>query len=130
MNTHDFISFVPYPLEIKERPELDVFPLNVLFAKLGIRNGKNAMGTALYEPNLESFKREENKCSIEYYNIHGGKSRLVIEYDMLRKSYHGEKVVNGELAGMASGPEWKMFFVHFTMLGLTKGEMCEFEDIG
>lgn len=88
------------------------------------------MGSALYEPNLESFKREGGKHSMEYHNTHGGKSRPVIEYDMLKKSYHGEKVVNEESAGMASGPEWKMFFVHFTMLGLTNGEMCEFEDIG
>lgn len=129
MNNHDFIGFVPHPLEITERPELNVFPLNMLFAKRGIKNGKNVMGTALYEPNLESFKREGEKCSMEYRNTHGGTSRLVIEYDMLKKSYHGEKLVNGESAGMASGPEWKMFFVHFTLLGLTKGEMCEFEDI-
>lgn len=125
-----FVGFMPHPLEIKERPELDVFPLNVLFAQRVTQNGKNAMGSALYEPDIESFKQEEEKCSMEYHNIYGGKSRLVIEYDMLRKSYYGEKVVNGESAGMAEGPKWDMFFFHFTILGLAIGEMCEFEDIG
>ncbi|MFA6095211.1 MAG: hypothetical protein WC757_05030 [Candidatus Paceibacterota bacterium] len=130
MNNHDFIGFVPHPLEIKERPELDVFPFNVLFAKIGTRNGKNVMGTALYEPNLESFKREEDKCSMKYHNAYGGDCWLLVTYDLAKKSYMGEKFVNSKSVGISFGPEWKMFFVHFAILGLTNGERCEFEDIG
>ena len=129
MNNPDFIGFVPHPLEIKERPELDVFPLNVLFAKLGTRNGKNVMGTALYEPNLESFKREGKKCSMKYHNAYGDDCWLFVTHDLAKKSYRGEKFVNGKSVGISFGPEWKMFFVHFAILGLTNGERCEFEDI-
>ena len=130
MKNHDFIGFVPYPLEIKERPELDVFPLNVLFGKFGTRNGKNVFGTALYKPNLESFKREENKCSMKYHNAYGGDCWLLVTYDLAKKSYRGEKFINGKSVGISDGLEWKMFFVHFGILGLTNGEKCEFEYIG
>ena len=129
MNNHDFIGFVPHPLEITERPELNVFPLNVLFAKRGIKNGKNVMGTALYEPNLESFKREGKKCSMKYHNAYGDDCWLLVTHDLAKKSYRGEKFVNGKSVGISFGPEWKMFFVHFAILGLTNGERCEFEDI-
>ena len=129
MNNHDFIGFVPHPLEIKGRPELDVFPLNVLFAKLGTRNGKNVMGTALYDPSIESFKGEEEKYSMKYHNVYGGDCWLLVTYDLAKKSYRGEKFVNGKSVGISFGSEWKMFFVHFAILGLTNGERCEFEDI-
>lgn len=130
MNNHDFIGFVPHQLKIKERPELDVFPLNVAFAKFGTRNGKNVMGTALYEPNLESFKQEEDKCSMKYHNAYGGDCWLLVTYDLAGKSYTGEKFINGKSVGISFGPEWKIFFAHFAILGLTNGERCEFEEIG
>lgn len=129
MNNHDFIGFVPHPLEIKERPELSVFPLNVLFGKYGIKNDENVMGTALYNPDLESYKQEEEQYSMKYHNAYGGDCWLLVNYDSAKKSYKGEKFVNGEFAGMAFGSEWKMFFVHFTMLGLKNGERCMFEKI-
>jgi hypothetical protein len=129
MNNHDFIGFVPHPLEIEERPELNVFPLNVLFAKFGTKNGKNVIGTALYEPNLESFKREGEKYSMEYRNAYGGDCWLLVTYDSAEKSYKGEKFVNGKSVGMAFGKEWQMFFVHFTALGLINGEQCKFEKL-
>src|SRR3989338_8659005 len=129
MNNHDFIGFLPHPLEIKERPELDVFPLNVLFAKFGIRNRKNVMGTALYEPDLESFKREGEKYSMKYCNSYGGDCWLLVTYDSAEKSYRGEKFINGKSAGMAFGVQWQGFFVHFTALGLINGEHCEFQEV-
>lgn len=122
-------GFVPRPLEIKERPELSVFPFNVLFAQYGARDGKPVMGSAVYEPDIASFRQEGDKYFMEYHNALGGKSWLVIEYDPFNKSYLGKKFVNGESAGMATGSDWRMFFFHFTSLGLSKGEHCKFEDI-
>jgi len=119
-------GFVPHRLEIKERPELNIFPFNVLFVQNKIVNGKTIVGSALYEPDLGSFKIYGEKRSMEYHNIYGGKSWLVIEYDVSEKSYLGKKIVNGESVGMAVGAQWNMFFVHFTALGLANGEGCEF----
>ena len=125
-----FLGFIPYCLEIDGRPELSVFPLNILFAKYKCEtDGRKIMGNALYKPDLESFRSGGKECSMTYRNAYGGNSHLVIKYDQLKKNYTGEKVVNGKWVGMAEGPEWKMFFVHFTALGLSNGERCELEDI-
>jgi len=119
-----FIGFVPGRLEIKERPELSVFPYNVLFASHKITNRKRA----LYLPDIESFKQDPDKLSMRYHNDCGGKSWLLIEYNPLKRSYLGQKFVNNKSVMEASGNEWSMFFVHFTMLGLTDGEETgEFE---
>jgi len=125
-----FFGFVPHRLEIDERPELHVFPFNVLFAQYKAENGKTIMGSAIYEPDLGSFKKEEDKSFMYYHNAYGGKSWLLIEFDSIKKSYLGKKVVDGKDAGMATGMEWNMFFAHFTALGLTNGERCKFEEIG
>lgn len=122
-----FFGFIPRHLEIDERPELNIFSLNVLFMRYKVENGKNIRASVTYEPDLKSYKQKGQKCSMKYNNIYGGDGCLVIEYDMLEKSYCGKKIVNKELVGMATGTEWHMFFIHFTLLGLFNGERCKFE---
>ncbi len=124
-----FSAFIPFPLAIAELPELNVFPLNVLFGQCMIKDGKNTIATALYEPDLLSYTADGEKCSMEYYNAYGGDSQLLIEYIPSQKTWFGKKIVKGESGGMAFGVEWDMFFTHFTILGLTKGELCKFEEI-
>jgi len=128
MNNHEFVGFVPKRMDIAESV-MYYFPQNVLFGKFGTRNGVNVFGRALYEPDLETFKQEEGRCSMKYHNAYGGDGWLHITYDSGKKSYKGEKFINGESVGSAVGPEWKIFFVHFAILGPTNGERCEFEDI-
>lgn len=123
-----FFGFVPHQLEIKDRPEFDVFPFNVLFMKCKVENERNITGTALYEPDLESFEVKDGVCSMYYHNVWGGKSWLVITYDPANRSYVGEKFVEEKSVGIATGVEWSMFFAHFTALGLTNGERCKFEN--
>jgi hypothetical protein len=122
-------GFVPRRLEIQGRPELGIFPFNVLFAKHGTRAGRRVLGVALYQPDLASFRRDANKCVMEYRNAYGGGSRLVIEYDQSAGRYWGQKLVNDQVVGMAAGGEWSIFFAHFTALGLTDGETCEFHEL-
>jgi len=122
-------AFIPHQLEIANHPELNVFPFNVMFAKYKVENGKTIMGTSLYEPDLGSFRQESSKYFMEYHNIYGANSWLEIEYDIAQKSYLGKKLVNKETVGMATGGDWKMFFIHFTALGLANGEHCEFKDV-
>ncbi|NCF75320.1 MAG: hypothetical protein GWO87_02440 [Xanthomonadaceae bacterium] len=120
-------GFVPHPLKIKERSELNVFPFNVLFMQYGTRDGRIITGTAIYEPDLKTFKQNDNKCSIEYHNIYGDNCWLLIQYDETKENYFGEKFVNEKSVMMADGTEWNIFFIHFTMGGLFKGEACKIE---
>ena len=123
--------FVPKRLEIEGRPELNVFPLNVLFGCQTTWNGGPALAAALYEPDLESYTASEDKtASMEYRNRYGGNGKLVITYDPGKTcSYSGQKFVNGRSCGMAFGSDWGNFFSHFTALGLAMGESCEFKRI-
>lgn len=124
-----FFGFVPNHLEIKNRDELKLFPFNVLFAQYKVVNGQTIMGTALYEPDLNSFECDSQKMRMNYHNAYGGKSWLAIEFDIDKRSYFGTKYVNEKNVGMATGIEWSMFFAHFTALGLTNGERCMFDEI-
>lgn len=122
-------GFVPHRLEIEGRPELNIFPFNVLFMQWKVENGQTIAGSAVYEPDLVSFKQDGIKYSMYYHNAYGGKNWLIIEYDSTKQSYIGTKFVNEKEVGMAFGSKWKMFFVHFTSLGLVNGERCEFKSI-
>ena len=122
-------AFVPQHLEIPDRPELNVFPYNVMFMKFKVENGITVSGTAIYDPLIITFKKEGVKSTMEYFNIYGPECRLRIEVDTINPSYHGEKFVRGEIVGQAEGREWDTFFVHFTMLGLSNGERCKFEEM-
>ncbi|MDD2753018.1 MAG: hypothetical protein PHT44_00130 [Candidatus Portnoybacteria bacterium] len=122
-----FCSFIPRRLEIKDRPELNNFPLNVLFAKRKIENGQLITGFALYEPDLTSLKKEGDEWSMNYHNVYGGDCWLRVVYDEEKHSYMGEKFIDGKSVVQAFGTKWDMFFIHFTMLGLANGERCEFK---
>lgn len=122
-------AFIPKPLIIPDRPELNIFPFNVMFMRFKMESGKMISGTALYEPDLDSYTQKEKVSSMEYHNKYGPANWLVIEYDRAEQRYIGRKFVNGESAGMAFGMNWKMFFIHFTALGLANGERCMFDDV-
>jgi len=122
------LGFVPHRLEIPDRPELGLFPFNVMFAnsKNG-DNGKIISATALYEPMLNTYKLDRKQCSMEYFNIYGHGSWLLITFDLANNTYRGQKYVGEKLVGEACGKEWKLFFIHFTILGLSDGEKCKFD---
>lgn len=126
-----FFSFIPHRLEIAGRPELNNFPLNVMFIGWTVRDGQRLSGTAIYEPEFHTHKKDGHLSSMKYRNAYGGDCHLVIAYDEKNKKYVGEKFVNGKLVGLATGGnDWKSFFVHLTMLGLANGERCMFDGLG
>ena len=127
MEQGTFFSFVPRRLEIEGLPELSDFPFNVLFMSFTAESGVKLSGSALYNPNFYTFKKNGSKLSMQYRNTYGGESWLLIDYDSKNKSWVGEKFVNGKSIGMAYGHEWNVFFIHFTMLGLKNGELCKFD---
>jgi len=137
-SNYSFLGFIPFRLVVENKPELNFFPLNILFAKRKIDNGKVIMGSALYEPDLTSFKVVDKTVSMTYHNKYGGNSSVVISFSENKNTFHyiGEKFVNDKSVGMADGQisslkdehGWQMFFTHLTLLGLSEGEKCMFED--
>ena len=124
-----FFGFVPHRLEMKQFPEFNNFPYNVLFMRYGIRDGKRVSGSATYEPEFWTYKKEDDLSSMRYHNIYGGDACLVIVYDEKKVEYRGEKFVGGRSVGSAySVKDWNMFFMHLTALGIYEGEQCEFKD--
>src|SRR3989338_2694714 len=128
MNNHDFVGFIPKRMDIAESIMFH-FPQNVAFGKFGRKDGHNVFGTALYEPELDTFEQEGEKYSMKYRNAYGGDCWLRVIYDDEKKNWTGEKFVNGKSAWISFGAKWDMFFVHFTMPGLANGERCVFEEI-
>lgn len=120
-------GFIPKHLKIHGRRELKFFPLNVMFARFKVENGKTIMGSAIYNPDLESYKKTDSFASMKYLNIYNPQCWLQIDYDKSNKSYRGEKFIKGLSVGFACGVSWDMFFIYFTALGLSIGERCEFE---
>ncbi len=119
-------AFIPCRLDIPEHPELSNFPYNVLFSSFKTEDEKLISGNAIYIPVFDSFEEDEEAQKMTYRNSYGGASWLVIIYRKDKESYSGEKYINGKLIGVADGNEWKWFFVHFTALGLSSGEVCQF----
>ncbi|MCX6789177.1 MAG: hypothetical protein NTZ42_01015, partial [Candidatus Gribaldobacteria bacterium] len=114
-----FYAFVPHRLEIASKPEWNNFPFNVVFMSFKIKDGKQISGTALYEPDFDTYQKDGCLNSMRYHNAYGGDCHLIITYDEEKKKYHGEKFVNGELVVSADGADnWRMFFVHLTLLGV------------
>ena len=121
-----FSGFVPHRLEIPRRPELSAYPLNVLFMSRTIKNGVQISGSALYEPDFDTYRKDGDVSSMRYHNIYGTTSHLVIAYDEKNRRYHGEKSVNGTLVVSADGgDDWQRFFAQLTMPGLANGERCK-----
>lgn len=125
-----FFGFVPHRLEIVGKPELNHYPFNVMFMSYTIRDGQKISGTALYEPDFNTYGKDGSLSAMRYRNAYGGDCYLIIGYDEEKKLYHGDKFVNGKLVGSADGgDDWNTFFIHLTMLGLTNGERCFFEPV-
>lgn len=128
MKRGTFFGFIPHRLEIAWRPEWSNFPFNVLFMSHTIKDGQNVTGSALYEPDFHTYRKEGDLSLMRYHNIYGGECYLMIAYDEKNKRYRGEKFVNGESVGSADGGDnWQLFFTHLTMLGLAANEKCKFE---
>ena len=121
-------GFIPKRLEMPDRPELSVFPYNVLFMSMKLQSGKKIIGTALYEPEVETYKETGNKMKMRYRNVYGGNNWLEITYEPERDYYVGRKYINGKQEGTGFALGWKMFFFYFTALGVIHGETCLLEE--
>ncbi len=132
----NFFGFIPHQLIVEGRPELRVLPFNIMFMSWTVKEGKQISGTALYEPDMTTFKVEGTETSMVYRNKYGGDHWIVITYKADDKTWRGEKFVNGKLVTTTYGKDnedekkgWYPFFIHMTMCGLFEGERCKFETI-
>lgn len=118
------LMFVPQRLEIPERPELNNFPYNIVFATNRLNDKeKEIQETAVYEPDLSTFVEEWSKQKMKYYNNLNPERRFWVEiiYDTIGQSYFGTKYCGDKNVGSASGNKWDGFFIHLTLLGVSSG---------
>lgn len=118
---------IPRPLVLADRPELEVFPLNIMFMGFFNIDGVDTCATAIYEPFLPSYVNDDIIQSIRYYNARREEDYIAIRYDPITGKYEGDKYINSKLVRSAYGTAWKAFFLHLTIGGLNIGEACVFE---
>ena len=119
------VGFVPYRLEVEEKPELSDFSKNILFANFFSKDGVDMVASSLYVPVIESYSVATEGRSLTYRNIHNPENTVTITKG--ENGWFGKKTINGEDVLFASGAEWHGFFAHLTLNGLSKGERCKFE---
>ena len=122
-------AFIPCHLAIKDRPDLNVFPLNIMFMSLANIQGVDASGTSLYEPDLTSYRKNKRNVCMRYYNKYCNKDYINITYYFDKHNYEGTKYIKGKKLLTAHGKDWKTFFIHLTMNGLCIEEECKFKPI-
>lgn len=116
--------YIPKRLEIKERPELINFPLNIMFSTITLSdNNTQQIQTSIYNPDLSTFKQEGIKQKMKYFNSLNIEREfwIKITFDTSKKSWSGTKYYKEEILGLADGPTWDGFFIHLTALGVKSG---------
>lgn len=130
-----FVGFIPKPLGLIDKPELSVFPLNVLIGRYTIRKGKQVLGSVLYEPDLSSLVLDnESNLILIYRSRYDSRYFLKLSIDKTYKKRTCEKYKETELLGTSHGiidwekqdESWNNFFRHVAFLGLDNGERCNF----
>ncbi len=120
----------PKKLQIPDRPELSVFPLQVAFMAVAERDGQLGAICSSYVPVLPTYAVAGSQRYLRYENILGASSLLHLTFDDVGVRYVGEKVVDGRSIGRAYGRDWERFFTHLAALGIAEDERHEFRGIG
>jgi hypothetical protein len=135
-NLYGQVGFIPKPLGLIAKPELSVFPLNVLIGRYTVKEGKQVFGSVLYEPDLSSLILDGKGSLIMIYrNRYDSRYFLKLSLDKALKNRKCEKYKESELLGTAYGTVdwekksdcWNNFFRHVAILGLDNGERCIFD---
>ena len=126
-------GFVPKRLDIPDRPELSVLPLNILFVSYARIDGVLNRGTALYEPLIDTYVNDGARASLMYFNIYNHDPEKIwtikIIYDLEKKLYTGLKFFNADLITESVHREWNKFFGVWTAGGLSNLESCKFDTL-
>ena len=115
--------FVPRRLEIEGKPELNNFPLNVVFmSRCQADDNELTELTVIYLPDFTTYQENNKEQKMKYFNSLD-KSRkfwLEIIYSKEKGLYTGNKFCGKKFVGGAVGKEWKAFFIHLTLLGVSQ----------
>ena len=121
--------FVPNRLHLAEHPEIDVLPLNVLFARSTPQNDNLITGAALYNPDLSSLALERKRIALTYRNTLDSSWVVFLQYNWGTQSWTGTKSARSKVLFYSFGNTWEGFFKHFTLSGLHDVEPCAFFDL-
>ena len=119
-------GFIPGHLELSDRPELSVFPFNILFVS-HLTDGKQTIaGVAEYLPDLDSYQSKGESQFFAYQNKYNPADLIVIIYGGDSARYEGIKIIEGDEVIHTTGSGWNEFFAKLTATGLSAGEGCRF----
>ncbi len=123
-------AFIPNRLTVAHRFELNVFPLNVLFASKRTVRGREVYVSALYAPDLSSYwtctaSPAGGKLHRMWYsNKYDRDWRLEIIYHEQNRNYRAVKLHRDKRVFMVSGKDWQSFFISLTGRGVEEREGC------
>lgn len=128
------VGYIPRPLRLKDKPELNIFPFNVLMGKYMEKNGEIVFAHIVYEPDLSSLGiDDEDNLAMNYINRYDRRFylKMIVQKDFKSRKcikYKGNKIV-GE-SGAIIDPDnkensWKIFFAHVALIGFADGEIFE-----
>jgi hypothetical protein len=126
-------GFIPKRNKIPGRPELSLFPFNVLFMSYARIDGVLKSGTALYEPAIDTYANDGVRAKLLYSNIYNRDPENIwsikIIYDREKNLYIGLKFRNADQVTESVHRNWNFFFGLWTGQGLQKGESCYFRPV-
>lgn len=119
------IATIPKRLEVKGRRDFVDFPQNILFGTLLAIRNIPMIGTSVYEPDFDSFRRELGTRRMSYHNTI---SRLwVVVITKEASTWKGEKLNQDTVVQSASAKNWREFFLSLTGGGLSQDEPFSLE---
>lgn len=129
-NNGSFFAFIPLHLEIKDRPELNIFPFNVFVSTHRINMAeKIVVWSIFYDPDLSSYEDNGTVKSLTYLNVFNSDFKLKISIDTEKNTYSCDKYDKEKIVGAADGAEWNRFFIQVGLLGFADKETYMFDEL-
>jgi len=113
------IISIPKKLIVKGRPELSVFPLNILF---NANSDYKEIIYSEYQPNFCSYHKTDGVKFLRYHNVKDYRYFVEIVYEEKEKRYIGYRAIGDDLKYTTYHNDWNMFFVHFLYNGILEDE--------
>ncbi len=116
------IGGIPNPLKIKDRPDLNKFPVKVLFMDIILEDGIYYYRWTIYTPLINTHSQKGDAQSMTYQNKYQPRWRLKITVSKNSPRYRARKYRGRKLVLYAVGATWRAFFFNLTRRGLQDGE--------
>jgi hypothetical protein len=87
-----FVGFIPKRLKIEDKPELSIFPLNILIGRYTVREGKPVLGSVIYEPDLSSLiLNDKSELTLNYRSYYDSRYylKITVSKDLKTRSCGG-----------------------------------------